>query len=71
MSVVMLFGRFLSTVVNQQLSHPTWRAGQVASNTLERFRPDIADRVRGNPTLDPYYKDENLNAFYEFVEKVW
>lgn len=46
-----------------------WRAGQAAFNTLYTLRPDLADQIRGDHVeLDPFYRDENLPAFYTWLE---
>jgi hypothetical protein len=47
------------------------RLGQAAFNILIDVRPDLAERVRGKVTLDPFYKDANLPAFLEWVASHW
>lgn len=52
-------------------NRPEWRIGQVAFNSLCEVRPEIADRIRGNGALDPFYIDANIPAFAEFVRENW
>lgn len=47
------------------------RLGQWAFNTLNRIRPDLADRVRGKRDVDPFYDDRKLRNFYELVAREW
>jgi hypothetical protein len=46
------------------------RAGQVYMNELDTLRPVLAQQVR-NADLDPYYIDERIPAFLEFVMNNW
>lgn len=56
----------VSTAVTDR--HFMLRAGQAAFNELYRIRPDLANEIRGRfTTLDPFYRDENLPAFYEWL----
>lgn len=45
------------------------RKGQKAFNALYEVRADLADQIRSNSELDPFYRDENLPAFYLWLEK--
>lgn len=47
-----------------------WRMGQTAFNVLVNVRPDLSEQVRGTD-LDPFYKDDRLLAFYQWVEENW
>ena len=46
------------------------RAGQHASNVLAVVRRDLADRVH-DAGVDPYYQNEKLITFFEWLEKEW
>jgi hypothetical protein len=48
-----------------------WRLGQTAWNNLQAVRLDLADRIRGWPMLDPFYVDENLPTFWQWVAEHW
>lgn len=43
------------------------RKGQTFSNALQRVRPDMARKVTGT-RFDPYYNDERISAFLEFIQ---
>lgn len=47
------------------------RLGQHAFNMLYYANPKIADRIRGNYAIDPFYRDEYLPAFWRAVEGMW
>lgn len=42
-----------------------WRLGQCAFNEMLNYRPDFAEQVRGDSGLDPFYRDQNLPAFFQ------
>lgn len=44
------------------------RKGQSAFNALYKEYPQVADKVRGTPA-DPFYDDDKLPEFWEFVAK--
>lgn len=46
------------------------RRGQAAFNLLHVLRPDLADLVRGSEH-DPFYTDERLPAFLEWLGERW
>lgn len=59
----------VSTAVTNRPSN--WRAGQAAFNALYALRPDLANQIqRDHVNLDPFYRDENLPAFYEWLKQV-
>lgn len=45
-----------------------WRKGQTAFNTLYALEPDMANLIRGNRYIDPFYNDGNLRTFYKWLE---
>lgn len=50
---------------------PGLRKGQVISTIFEDVKPNLANAIRGDALLDPYYQDGNLHRFWDFVEKNW
>lgn len=46
------------------------RQGQQAFNVLHEMRPDLANEIRATP-LDPFYLDERLPDFYNFLYVRW
>lgn len=51
-------------------ARPEQREGQAYFNALYIHRPDIADRLRSGP-LDPFYNDDMLPAFFNYVGATW
>lgn len=45
-----------------------YRKGQVYMNMLIQERPDLAEMVRN---LDPFYQDEKLSAFLDYIQEHW
>lgn len=66
----MTYGEFLNTVTLSAREHPDWRRGQIAFNTLNQFRPDLAAGIR-TTGLDPFYRDEVLPEFWVWVAENW
>jgi hypothetical protein len=64
------FEEFTLRVTLAQVRNPSWRAGQTAFNVLWDMRPDLSEQVRST-SLDPFYVDERLPEFYEFVKENW
>lgn len=57
-------------ITNSIASRPAgFREGQTAFNALDEVRPDLSEKIRGDLKLDPYYADENLPAFWRWLEK--
>lgn len=48
------------------VAYPHWRPGQAAFNTVFLREPEIADAIRGT-SADPFYNDDNLDAFWTEV----
>ncbi len=46
-----------------------WRAGQIAFNFVYLVDPELADNVRGDKEIDPFYNDENLDVFWDYLVK--
>lgn len=46
------------------------RFGQAAFNVLVEVRPDISEKIRGS-LKDPFYKDERLSEFFQYVQGEW
>lgn len=71
MQVISEFNEFVVAADEYSQSRlPDWRIGQSAFNLLYRVRPDLAEMLRGSD-FDPFYKNENLAAFYSFVMRQW
>jgi hypothetical protein len=58
--------------VAKAFEHPrnTLRLGQTYFNLLFKWRPDLADKVL-SAGLDPFYNDEQIPKFLEFVKRNW
>ena len=46
---------------------PHQRRGQALFNALEDHCQVLADAIRGDANLDPYYVDENIPAMFEWL----
>lgn len=62
--------QYLKQVYANMEAHPTWRKGQAYFNTLYFVNPQLADKVRGT-LLDPFYKDDNIRAFMDWLINNW
>ena len=51
--------------------HQDWRVGQAAFNSLLEHRPDLAEKIRGDPDLDPFYYSSKLPEFYSYLKANW
>lgn len=49
----------------------SWREGQNWFNRLFEVRPDLANKVRGEPGLDPFHHDELIRSFLAWLAKEW
>ena len=50
---------------------PSWsRMGQHAFNTLHEVAPELANKVRATD-VDPFYRDDRINKFWQFVAENW
>ena len=65
---------FFASVAAQQEIYPDWRYGQTCFNTLLRWRPDLAERVRGTDQ-DPFHarnnNDPRMVRFMRFLAEEW
>lgn len=58
--------------IQVHLSRPAeQRLGQYAFNLLYKYEPGLATIITGNLSLDPFYVDDRLPAFWAFVEEHW
>ena len=48
--------------------HKDWRAGQGLFNALVLVLPEIAEEVRGNSDLDPFYDNEKIVPCLKFIK---
>lgn len=65
----MEFTDFVSKVSSTHI--PGQREGQKAFNLLLDCRPDLAEKIRGNMNLDPFYRDDRLKPFFSWVMDNW
>ena len=56
-----------TTAAEERRFHPEIRLGQALFNALYDLKPDLANEIRGNSDIDPFYKDGNIPAFYEWL----
>lgn len=66
----MSFQEFLNKVIHAKREHPEWRLGQTYFNVLHDCNPKLANRIRGG-AVDPFYKDELVPKFIDFVHERW
>lgn len=58
---------YVTSLIAQAQNRPIdWREGQAAYNVLSKERPDLASQINGTD-LDPFYDNERLPAFYDWV----
>lgn len=62
----MKWWQYLIKIRKTKNTNPEWREGQVYFNVLEVYLPELAAQVRGTD-LDPFYNDDRLDAFREWV----
>ena len=46
------------------------RLGQLLFNTLDYYRCDVTDKIRGS-IVDPFHNDDLVPAFLEKVDELW
>ena len=47
-----------------------WREGQTYVNVLAQVRPDLSAKVL-DLQIDPFYQDEHIPAFLQYVHDNW
>lgn len=47
------------------------RDGQALFNALTEVDPPLAERIRGDANLDPFYKDSNFAVCMEEIVSTW
>jgi len=50
-------------------ANPDWRQGQTLFNALFELYPDIANSIRSDPQLDPFYNDENIGNLLRYLKE--
>ena len=65
------FQTYLERVARRKQAHPTERMGQAYFNQLLEDRPYIAEEVRSDDMLDPFYDDSKIGQFLVFVHLSW
>lgn len=66
----MTFDEYVVEASEYQRENPHQRSGQVYFNVLYQVRPDLSERIR-TTDLDPFYRDQRLPQFLEFVANNW
>ena len=66
----MSYETFITTCMRMRTRNPAWRKGQTYYNVLSQVRPDLCERIRTSK-LDPFYMDERIPAFLEWVKANW
>lgn len=65
------FHRFLTIVYKMYPDvHPNQRLGQYVMTVLGLFNGPLFEAIAGT-TVDPYHRDDRLEAFWEFVSSNW
>jgi len=63
----MEFEKFMAYIEQVRLEKTYYlRWGQTAMNVLHRLYPHLYEEVTGTE-IDPFYVDDNINAFYIFL----
>lgn len=70
MNDVRVFAAYLLESYNYMNRHRALRGGQSFYNVLSYHRPDLAEKVVGTE-CDPYYDDNRIPAFLEYVGSNW
>ena len=65
------FEEYVVDVAKMYREYPSLRLGQCYFNALIDYKPELAEKVRGRPSLDPFYQDKNIPAFLEFITNNW
>ena len=56
----------------KQISVMNQRKGQFLMNQLSVHRPDLYSKImKGNPQCDPFFDDNRIPLFWEFVVENW
>lgn len=67
----MKFDRFIDRFCHFRKTKKTWREGQCFFNALCEMMPDLANKIRGHHTLDPYYHDSVSRETWDYVMDHW
>ena len=63
------FSEFQALAATYYGDNPAQRWGQALFNTLFAVHPEVAEKVRSDFRVDPFYDDDRVPAFLEFVER--
>ncbi len=66
----MSYGKYLSECGRIYKQQSSWRKGQTYFNVLVQVRPDLSERIRTSH-LDPFYLDERIPEFLEWICTNW
>ena len=69
------FADYLHECDYEWKANPQWRWGQTLFNVLYAMKPSLADRIRGERGLDPFYADGVASLteqrFLAYVQEHW
>ena len=66
----MTFEEFVVATQTFMISNPV-RLGQAYYIIADDNRPDITSQIVGDPMIDPFYDDKNINRFLAYVAERW
>lgn len=62
--------QYMVAVASAASTYTDWRYGQILFNVLHDGWPDIANSIRGEPGLDPFYFDKGspvISNFFKYL----
>lgn len=68
---VVTFEDYLAAVARYKGAHPEWRMGQTYWNVLRMFRPDLAGEPLMGSDDDPFYTDDRITRFLNYIYNRW
>jgi len=64
--------QYLLEVSKHHAAHPDLRYGQCLYIVLFENRPELAVKIKGISSIDPFYSQPNeMSGFWEFLYKEW
>ena len=67
----MKFDLFIAGFCHFRNTEKTWREGQCFFNALSEMKPDLANKIRGHDTLDPFYRNSVSRDTWDYVMDHW
>lgn len=62
---------FINYLISLESRHPDLRVGQHMFNMLCDHNELLAEEIRGDSKLDPFYNDDKVPAFLIYVIQNW